>query len=340
MAQKTSIHLCNVKQGSEAHNLREKELDYVDSSLTQYNESWSEESIESRMHDIRERYERSVGQRMQAKAKPIKEGVVVIRKDTTMEQLQDFAQKCKDQLGISAFQIHIHRDEGWMRSKNPKMNYHAHIVFDCTNEKGKNVRLGRQDLCKMQTILAESLGMERGVPSGVKHLNAIQYKVQAIEKDIAAKLGEVAALQQELERLQPMIEVREAISKLSGRVADSIGISGKDKRIKELQKEISQKEKELQKLTEKLNATSTKLAQAERNNRWKDGIIKRKEKEFNLLRNASEELYWGAVKAANSLPSDSPESTLIKTALAAFRVAKGIKDMIATTAEIRKEIVK
>ena len=43
---------------------------------------------------------------------PLKEGVVVIKEDTTMEQLQHFCEVCKERWGITALQIFIHRDEG------------------------------------------------------------------------------------------------------------------------------------------------------------------------------------------------------------------------------------
>lgn len=46
---------------------------------------------------------------------PIKEGVVVINDDTTMEQLQQFCEVCRKQWGITALQIFIHRDEGYYK---------------------------------------------------------------------------------------------------------------------------------------------------------------------------------------------------------------------------------
>ena len=43
---------------------------------------------------------------------PLKEGVVVIKEDTSMEQLQRFCEVCKERWGITALQVFIHRDEG------------------------------------------------------------------------------------------------------------------------------------------------------------------------------------------------------------------------------------
>ena len=43
----TSIHVQAVKPGSEIHNFREKELDYVRPELSHLNESWVGDSKES-----------------------------------------------------------------------------------------------------------------------------------------------------------------------------------------------------------------------------------------------------------------------------------------------------
>ena len=94
---------------------------------------------------------------MQKKATPIREGVIVIESGTSMDQLRDFATRCEEQFGIKTFQIHMHKDEGHMNSKEWKPNLHAHIVFDWTQNNGKSIKLNRQDMAKMQTMLAESL---------------------------------------------------------------------------------------------------------------------------------------------------------------------------------------
>ncbi|MCS3247253.1 hypothetical protein NXX97_22605 [Bacteroides fragilis] len=51
------------------------------------------------------------------KATPIREGVIVIESGTSMDQLRDFATRCEAEFGIKAFQIHMHKDEGNMNSK-------------------------------------------------------------------------------------------------------------------------------------------------------------------------------------------------------------------------------
>ncbi|WP_270776772.1 hypothetical protein [Phocaeicola vulgatus] len=78
----TSIHVQAVKPGSEIHNFREKELDYVRPELSHLNESWVGDSISHRLESAKQRYLDTVGQKMQAKAAPIREGVIVIKQET------------------------------------------------------------------------------------------------------------------------------------------------------------------------------------------------------------------------------------------------------------------
>ncbi|WP_286471617.1 hypothetical protein, partial [Parabacteroides goldsteinii] len=108
-----------------------------------------------------------------------REGVVVIESGTSMQQLKKFADKLHERWGIKTIQIHIHKDEGYTPEDKPgewKPNLHAHMIFDWTDDSGKSLKLKKQDLAEMQTVLAECLNMERGVSSDRKHLNSIQYK--------------------------------------------------------------------------------------------------------------------------------------------------------------------
>ncbi|MFK1891909.1 plasmid recombination protein, partial [Bacteroides fragilis] len=179
MAQ-TSIHIepCNIGS-SERHNLRSKELDYIRPDLSHLNESWTKQEIMPCLENIKARYKQTTGQNMQKKATPIREGVVVIEPGTSMQQLKKFADKLHERWGIKTIQIHIHKDEGYTPEDKPgdwKPNLHAHMIFDWTDDSGKSLKLKKQDLAEMQTVLAECLNMERGVSSDRKHLNSIQYK--------------------------------------------------------------------------------------------------------------------------------------------------------------------
>ena len=193
MAKKTCIHFDPVKPGCEIHNWRLKELDYVIKDLTPNNEHWIDPRYEGKsLADIRkeiaERYQATVGQKMQAKAAPIREAPIVIKPETTMADLQLLAKQLEKEFGIKCIQIHIHRDEGFNKT-NPdpsNLNLHAHFVADWTHDNGTSLRLGRQDTSKMLTIGAECLKMERGSSSNVKHLNAIQYKEKKALENIAS----------------------------------------------------------------------------------------------------------------------------------------------------------
>ena len=193
MAKKTCIHFDPVKPGCEIHNWRMKELDYVIKELTPNNEHWVDpryagNTLSDIRKEIAERYQATVGQKMQAKAAPIREAAVVIKPDTTMADLQLLAKQLEKEFGIKCIQIHIHRDEGFNKT-NPdpsKLNLHAHFVADWTHDDGTSLRLGRPDTSRMQTVAAECLKMERGSSSNVKHLNAIQYKEKKALENISS----------------------------------------------------------------------------------------------------------------------------------------------------------
>ena len=190
---KTCIHFDPVKSASEIHNWRMKELDYVIKELTPNNEHWVDPRYEGKTiadirKDIAERYQATVGQKMQTKAVPLREAVIVIKPDTTMADLQLLARQLEKEFGIKCIQIHIHRDEGFSKSDSDpsKLNLHAHFVADWTHDDGTSLRLGRPDTSRMQTVAAECLKMERGSSSNVKHLNAIQYKEKKALENISS----------------------------------------------------------------------------------------------------------------------------------------------------------
>ena len=217
MAQ-TSIHLRPCKQSSEIHNKREKELDYVRTDLSQNNEWWSAvSSLGELRSEISAMVKEKTGRKMQAKAEPLREGVVVIQEGTTMEQLQELGRRFQERFGVTPVQIAIHRDEGHWKGEEWKPNLHAHIVFDWYNHTtGKSIKTSKLDAVEMQTITAEVLGMERGVSSEKKHLESARYKAQARQKEIeqleqqAAGLSDAVKLatekKAEAEHLQSQID--------------------------------------------------------------------------------------------------------------------------------------
>lgn len=199
----TSIHFEPCKIGcSERHNLREKSLDYVRQELTQYNESYCVRSdLNALYEEIKQQTKELTGRAMQAKATPIREAVAVLADHCTMTDLRGFATILEMKYNVKVLQIHIHEDEGHWNEGVWMKNRHAHLVcdfFDHTT--GKTVKLNRQDMSEMQTDLARCLHMQRGESSSKKHLNAMQYKCAATEKELQETCEKLSSLVQSLDK--------------------------------------------------------------------------------------------------------------------------------------------
>lgn len=184
---KSSIHIVPVKGSSEKHNQRAKELSYVRSDLSRLNSSFVVKSISEAKAFAEKNGKEKTGRAMQAKATPIREGVLLIGSHHTADDLKRLAEKIEQRFGIQTIQGYCHKDEGHYDkvSKEWKPNYHAHLVFDWTDHAtGKSIKMSRDDMAELQTLVATSLGLERGESSSKKHLNAIQYKSQQEQKDL------------------------------------------------------------------------------------------------------------------------------------------------------------
>lgn len=277
MAQKTSINIkpCNVGSSS-PHNRRtaeylaniRKEKLYIRTDLMARNETWvapeiGDTSLTEYTNLIAAMVKEKTGRAMQTKDRerinkktgkvtivrgstPIKEGVVVIKEDTTMKQLQHFCEVCKQCWGITALQIFIHRDEGHYGVPGDaatwKPNLHAHIVWDWMNhDTGKSCKLDEKDMSDMQTLLAECLEMERGISkeiTGKKHLERNDYIIakqkQEVERAKAEKEAAIAAKKKaEAERL--LIE-KENKAKEQHRQSLDCEIADKEKLLKDERK--------------------------------------------------------------------------------------------------------
>lgn len=243
MAQ-TSIHFQAVKGGSEEHNKRTKKLDYVHHELSSQNDYWQSDTQEARLAFVTQNAKAKTGRKMQAKATPIREAVVVISQETTMDDLKNLSKRLNDRFGIDVFQIAIHKDERYKKSKDGiKLNLHAHLVADWTDhQSGKSLKLNRNDMAEMQTICAEVLGMERGKSSEKQHLSAIQYKIAAEEQraeDIESKTRGLGIIQKNLSNdiSDLLVEV-----KTKSKECDRLALSAKNMgRILELNTEEAKK---------------------------------------------------------------------------------------------------
>jgi len=232
---------------------RKKELDYIRPELSHLNEYWEKDTQTDRLENIKSRYLKSTGQKMQSKATPIREAVVVIKSETTMEDLKKLSNAYRQRFGIDTFQIAIHKDEGYPKGEW-KPNLHAHLVFDWTNqETGKSLKLNRQDMVEMQTITAEVLQMNRGVSSDKQHLTAQQYKSFAEEAKLKQLEEEKARkekqMKDELERFKVAKARKEAAIETAKTLSEGVkglfGQSSKDKTIKAPREQINTKQKEI-----------------------------------------------------------------------------------------------
>ena len=211
---KASIHIEPIKSSSEIHNKRLKEFDYVRKDLSEKNEMWEERSISEVRREVEEKYLRNVGQKMQKKATPIREGVVLLKPEHTMADLFRLKEKLYQKLGIKTFQMYIHKDEGhWKGEEKLKQwvpNLHAHMIFDWTDDKGKSLKLDRKQMSLIQDIVSETLEMERGqraTVTGRKHLNPLEYKAKVMLDKIIEIEKKEKDLQEQLEETQSEKEI-------------------------------------------------------------------------------------------------------------------------------------
>ena len=261
MATKSSIHIkpCNIAS-SEAHNRRTAEYMrnigesriYVVPELSTDNEQWINPDFgtpELRTHydNIKRMVKEKTGRAMQEKERerkgkngkiikvagcsPIREGVLLIRPDTTLADVRKFGEECQRRWGITPLQIFLHKDEGHWLNGQPeaedkesfqiggrwfKPNYHAHIVFDWMNhETGKSRKLNDEDMATMQTLASDILLMERGqakAVTGKEHLERNDFiikkqktELQRIEETKRHKEQQVSLAEQELKQVKAEI---------------------------------------------------------------------------------------------------------------------------------------
>lgn len=217
---KTSIHIEPCKIGSsEQHNQRLKHLDYVRPDLSHQNEMWvGVADLPAHLDNLKTLVKDKTGRSMQAKATPIREGVIVIKQDSTIAQLRGLADAIEQRWGIKTLQIYTHKDEGHTDSDGSwKPNLHAHIVFDWVNhDTGKSIKLSKQDMAEMQTMVADCLEMVRGESSDITHLGAIQYKTQAEEQHL--RTLKEKTMKEEQAREQAKAKAKEVEQKASKQI--------------------------------------------------------------------------------------------------------------------------
>ena len=199
---KTSINFKVAKSDSEIHNFRKKSFDYIRKDLTHKNEYWMEQKIADQIQKIESYCKEKSGRKLQKNAMPIREAVVVIKENTTMQDLHNLSKRLEEELKIRIFQIAIHKDEGHFdkETKEWKPNYHAHLVADWQDlETGKTLKHQSFHYSKMQDLAAECLEMERGISGSLTRLEAVEFKIKKKEEDLKILEERYSQMQQEME---------------------------------------------------------------------------------------------------------------------------------------------
>ena len=318
MATKSSIHIkpCNIAS-SEAHNRRTAEYMrnigesriYVVPELSTDNEQWINPDFgtpELRTHydNIKQMVKEKTGRAMQEKERerkgkngkiikvagcsPIREGVLLIRPNTTLADVRKFGEECQRRWGITPLQIFLHKDEGHWLNGQPeaedresfkvgnrwfKPNYHAHIVFDWMNhETGKSRKLNDEDMAAMQTLASNILLMERGqakAVTGKEHLERNDFiikkqkaELQRIEETKRHKEQQVSLAEQELKQVKAEIrtdKLKSAATDVATAITSGVGSlfgSGKLKDLEQsnenLRHEIAKRDKGIDELKAKM----------------------------------------------------------------------------------------
>lgn len=255
MAQ-TSINIqpCKVT-ASERHNKREKVLSYVRPELSHLNEWYNTLDVHLKAYDARLRklIKAKTGRACQAKSHPLHEATVVIRADTTIEDIKKLADAMHKRWGFHFVQLAVHKDEGHWTEGIWKPNLHAHMVFDkIDHQSGKTIKTTGKDTSEMQDLCAQILGMERGKSSNKKHLNALDFKIKAQEERATAQ-NKAIALQSVLGGLA--IHAAKAEQKRIEGITNTLMEAG-EKRLNEiadLKQEKEKTAKEVENLRSKLS---------------------------------------------------------------------------------------
>ena len=318
MATKSSIHIkpCRVTS-SGAHNRRTAEYMrnigksqiYIVPELTADNEQWinpdfGSPDLQAHYENIKRMVKEKTGRAMQEKERerkgkngkiikvagcsPIREGVLLIRPDTTLADVRKFGEECQRGWGITPLQIFLHKDEGHWLSGQPesgdresfqvgekwfKPNYHAHIIFDWMNhDTGKSRKLNDEDMTEMQSLASDILLMERGqskAVTGKEHLERNDFIIEKQKAELqrmdAAKRHKEELInfaEQELKQVKSEIrtdKLKKTATNAATAIASGVGSlfgSGKLKDLEQvnekLRHEIAERDKGIDELKAKI----------------------------------------------------------------------------------------
>ena len=277
-------------------NIGESKI-YIVPELSADNEQWmnpdfGSPDLQTHYDNIKRMVKEKTGRAMQEKERerkgkngkiikvagcsPIREGVLLIKPDTTLADVKKFGEECQRRWGITPLQIFLHKDEGHWLNGQPeaedkesfqvgnrwfKPNYHAHIVFDWMNhDTGKSRKLNDEDMATMQTLASDILLMERGqakAVTGKEHLERNDFiikkqkaELQRIEETKRHKKQQVSLAEQELKQVKAEIrtdKLKSAATDVATAITSSVGSLFGSGKLKELEHNIEQLHQEITK---------------------------------------------------------------------------------------------
>lgn len=212
---KSFIKIKPVTGNSENHNTRKIEPKYLIPGSAE-NISFGDMTLKEKRAELEILVKEKTGRKMQKKATPIREAVILLPDDNNalnIEALANLSEELEKRYNIKTFQTHIHNDEGHINEDGEaKYNYHAHLVFDwIDHDTGKSLKLNKDDMSEIQTLTAELMSMERGI-KGSKSLSLNHHEYRGfleIKDQIAKQLKREITKEQEQKIREEIIQKRE-----------------------------------------------------------------------------------------------------------------------------------
>lgn len=236
-------------------------------------------SISETRKAIYEDYKLNHGRKLNTKATPIREAVVNLNENHTMEDLKKLSEMLDKDYQMKVLHIAIHRDEGHIdKTGEEKINYHAHIVFSNYDfDKHITIKRDKDVMRKLQTDVANCLGMERGEENSQKvRLDHRQYKRAMQEVEEKTK-----ELQRELEEVkQENTELKYSFKEMQKTITSLENLTAEQKReLHSLNSKVKNEKAEYEELLKKLDDLKQDKAPKTNESILNDKSIPEKEKE-------------------------------------------------------------
>ena len=236
-------------------------------------------SISETRKAIYEDYKLHHGRKLNTKATPIREAVVNLNENHTMEDLKKLSEMLDKDYQMKVLHIAIHRDEGHIdKTGEEKINYHAHIVFSNYDfDKHITIKRDKDVMRKLQTDVANCLGMERGEENSQKvRLDHRQYKRAMQEVEEKTK-----ELQRELKEVkQENTELKYSFKEMQKTITSLENLTVEQKReLHSLNSKVKNEKAEYEELLKKLDDLKQDKAPKTNESILNDKSIEKQEKE-------------------------------------------------------------